>query len=273
MLILLAGASGSLGRSVEPLLRERHEVRRLARPLHDLCRPATLKNVCAGVDVVVSCAGASMRLDRFGDRTAFASVDYSGNRNLLAEAREAGVRRFVYVSLASGRELRSTAYAQAHEDFVDELERSGISYAVVRPTGFFCFCNELLRMAKRGRGILVGDSSARTNPIDEREVARACVEAVESDERGDLPVGGPEILTRREMVELAFRALNKAPRLTTLPGWALTAPAATLRPFNPRIAALWEFGGAVSQTDVIAPRYGTRRLADYWGEALRNGSI
>ena len=35
------------------------------------------------------------------------------------------------------------------------------------------------------------------------------------------------------------------------------------RPLNPRLAALLDFGLKVTQADIVAPCYGTRRLGDY----------
>src|SRR6185436_20632734 len=81
----------------------------------DLTDPASLANVCDGVDAVISCAGASMNINDFSDRKSFQDVDYRGNLNLLIEAKRACVQKFVYVSLANAGELLQTEYAAAHE--------------------------------------------------------------------------------------------------------------------------------------------------------------
>jgi uncharacterized protein YbjT (DUF2867 family) len=276
--VLLAGATGVLGRHVARELEARgYHVRRLVRHfpepgdwLGDLRRPASLVGALKGIDAVISCAGAAMRLDDWGDRVSFAKVDHRGNRNLLQAASECGVRKFVYVSLACGPELAHTAYAGAHERTASELARSGLRYTIVRPTGFFRFFGEILAMAAKGRGVVVGNGSARTNPIHEAEAARACVDALGS-ENADMPVGGPEILTRREITEIAFRTLGCEPSIRAVPAWALKPVPALVRIANPRIAALIEFGTAVSQIDLLAPQYGSRRIDDYFRElaALR----
>jgi uncharacterized protein YbjT (DUF2867 family) len=272
MRVLLAGASGLLGRHVRhELVRAGHDVRPIIRGVTlepdavyaDLRDPASLAGICDGMDAVISCAGAAMELGNWGNRVAFDEIDHRGNANLLEEARRAGVRRFVYVSLACARELMRTEYARAHERFVDVLAGSGVSYTVVRPTGFYGFFLEFLRMAWKNRGIVIGDGSAQTNPIHEADVARACVEALTSTEV-EMPVGGPEIYTRKKIVQLAFEALDRPPRLRFVRPSTMKVPIAAMRLINPRMHALFEFGVAVTQLDVIAPKYGTQRIEDYF---------
>ena len=92
--VLVTGASGQLGRHVVAAAeREGHAVRALTRSRSfaaggvapsevftaDLTRPASLRGCCLGVDVVVACGGASMRLGGLGDRATFAEVDLRGN--------------------------------------------------------------------------------------------------------------------------------------------------------------------------------------------------
>ncbi|HEX6040250.1 SDR family oxidoreductase [Longimicrobium sp.] len=277
--VLVAGATGQLGRQVAGELRRRGwNVRALTRdparlaalglPAEaalrgDLRDAASLRPACAGADAVVSCAGASMRLGGLGDRRGFMEVDWAGNRALLDAARAAGVRRFVYVSVFGAERLRGTVYVDAHERFVDALAASGMDYAVVRPTGFFSFMGELVRMAAKGRGAVIGDGGARTNPVHETDVAAACADALAGTERR-IDVGGPDTFTRRELAELAFRAVGRAPRIMAVPPGAFRAVAALTRPINPRIAALLEFGTEVSLVDCVAPTRGTRRLEDHF---------
>jgi uncharacterized protein YbjT (DUF2867 family) len=277
MRVLLAGASGLLGRHVRhELIIQGHDVRPIIRGVTlepdavfaDLRQPGTLRGICDGVDVVISCAGAAMQLGDWGNRVSFDEVNHRGNLNLLEEAKRAGVRRFVFVSLACGRELRHTAYALAHERFVDALTGSGLSHTVIRPTGFYGFFLELLRMAWKNRGIVIGEGSTQTNPIHEGDVARACVEALEG-QGTEAPVGGPETYTRKKIVQLAFQALERRPRLRHVQPALLRVPIAASRLLNPRIGALMEFGLAISQVNVTAPKYGTRRLEDYFDEVIQ----
>ncbi|MFN3324432.1 MAG: SDR family oxidoreductase [Bryobacteraceae bacterium] len=278
--VLVAGATGALGRHVIAVLRRReYRIRCLSRRAQegpcwaemrnaDLRDRASLAGVCQGVEAVISCAGASLRLD-FRDRTGFREIDAAGNANLLEEARRSGVRKFVYVSLAGGGELRRTEYADAHEWFVERLAESGMAHAVVRPTGFFNIFGEILEMARKGRAVVIGPGEARTNPIHPADVARACVEALEG-EAAELVIGGPEIFTRREIVELACSIAETSPRIVHVSPKLMRAATAPLALLQPRLHALMRFGIEVSLRDVLAPAYGAQALGDYFRSISRS---
>ncbi|MBI1765591.1 MAG: SDR family oxidoreductase [Acidobacteria bacterium] len=276
--VLVAGATGQLGRCVVHELKQQgHRVRVLARnPANieadetkqaDLTKPETLDGACAGVDAIISCAGAAMTMGGFGNRQSFYQVDWQGNVNLLTEAQRQRVPKFVYVSLAHANTIRQVEYADAHARFAEALQASGLPHTVVSPTGFFGFMLEILKYAKQGRGVLIGDGSCRTNPIHEADVARACVEALTSNER-EMLVGGPEVFTRKEITELAFDVLGRPPKLMKVPPGLFKALITPLKLINPRLHALMDFGVAVTQVDCVAPAYGQQRLRDYFNAAL-----
>ncbi|MGH9902862.1 MAG: SDR family oxidoreductase, partial [Pyrinomonadaceae bacterium] len=171
----------------------------------DATRPETLGGVCDGIDVIVSTLGAPLTVALSKGRDDYRGVDYLGNKHLLDRAVEAGVKKFVYVSVFGADRYGGLEYVRAHEDFVRELRASSLDYAVVRPTGFFSAFAEILRMARKGRVALVGEGDKRTNPIHESDLAAVCGDAVEDARReyrggraGDLrPEGGHRAGVRR----------------------------------------------------------------------------
>jgi nucleoside-diphosphate-sugar epimerase len=113
--VLVCGGSGFIGRAVVGELAGRGgaaEVRVLARHAGhapapagggavrhvraDLTRPRTLRGLCSGVAAVVHAASYVGR-----DPARCEAVNHRGTVALLAEARRAGVERFVYISTAS----------------------------------------------------------------------------------------------------------------------------------------------------------------------------
>src|SRR5262245_34807395 len=164
--VLVAGCTGVLGSSVARLGTERGwHVRGFARDRDRLAQlgdalaefrqgdalvPPTLAHVCDDIDVVFSCIGASPRLSFKQGRQGFFAVDVPANEHLIAEAKRAGVRRFVYVSIMHTPETRPCAYVAAHEAVVDRLRESGLTWCVVRPTAFFSLLSALVDLALRG---------------------------------------------------------------------------------------------------------------------------
>jgi len=279
--VLVAGATGMLGSAVVAALhRSGVRVTSLSRNqsrtatladtvvLGDATRPDTLRGAFDGVDAVISCLGAPMAF-RTGDRRSFRDLDTVANHHLIEAARAGGVQRFVYVSLLVRPAWANTGYARAHEEVVEELERSGLSYGVVRPTGMFPIFDPFLAMARRGIAWIPGDGQARTNPVHPYEVAETCVEALNRSETVSLPVGGPETLTRQEIVELAFRAVGTKPRILHLPRRALTVGSAVLRPVHPRLSEVTDFASRALTNAFVAPPAGHRRLADHFADLVR----
>lgn len=285
MRVLVAGASGVIGREVVALLRARGDsVRALVhrrRPAGalgggvelravDAVGPRALAGVCEGVDAVVSCLGAPVVLS-LRARRSYLAVDAPANSTLLDEALRANVSRFVYVSLHVEPAYAHTAYVRAHEVVVDRLRRADtLTGTVIRPTGLFHAMTGLLGLARLGIAPLVGDGRARTNPVHEREVAAACVEALGGGP-GDVELGGPEVLTRREIVELAFVAVGRRPRLLALPPWLFRAMGALAQPLHPRLGELVRFVAAVASSDALAPPRGSMRLSEYFAGRVAAG--
>lgn len=283
--VLVAGASGAIGSRVVEQLKARgyrvHALTRSARTADELrrivdvvtvadaMRVASLSGVCDQVDGVVSCVGASVAPTLAG-RAPFSRVDEQANRHLLAAAERGGVSRFVYVSVFVADGYAHTRYVQAHERFVEVLRASTLSHGVVRPTGVFRVLADLVGMARSGRVPLVGDGTARTNPVHEDDVAGACVATLEGS-GAEVPCGGPDTLSRREIGELAFAAVRRAPRFARIPRGAMLGIGRGIGALHPRMGELLEFAACVATTDAVAPVRGTRRLADYFADVARGG--
>ncbi len=279
--VLVAGASGYLGRHiVEECSARAHRVRALIRDpdKRDLIKGAEetiaidlldrgeqLGHVMEGIDVVVSAAGQPCTLQRTSDRRSFCRVDPQINRSLLHAAIAEGVRKFVYVAVLAGPRLGHLNYVAAHEEFIGELEASDIQYTVVRANGFFYSYLDLLEFARRGLAVSFGDGNARSNPIHEADLAVACVGAIDSTSP-QIEVGGPEIITRREEVEMAFAAVGRKPRVLRIPAAPLKSALPFIRLTDRRRGEMLDFLAAISHTDVLAPPQGSRRLEDYLRE-------
>ncbi len=275
--VLVAGATGYLGGFVAREFKKRgYWVRALARSpdklnsLQDsldeivqgqVTQPDTLEHVCDGIDLVFSSVGITKQKDNL----TFRDVDYQGNVNLLEVARRAQVKKFIYVSVLNGPNLLHLDIVKAHEDFVAVLQSSGVDYAVLRPTGFFSDMGEYLSMAKKGRVYLFGSGENSINPIHGADLAVACVDAVDAA-TPEIDVGGPEVLTHRQIAELAFAALGKPPRVSSVPLWMVKPAVALTKLFSRHQGELLAFLTTAMSIDSVAPKFGTRRLEDHFRE-------
>jgi uncharacterized protein YbjT (DUF2867 family) len=279
--VLVAGATGILGREVARVLHEKgHRVKTFSRnpdraralgrvadeiTTGDATKPESLKGVLDGVEAAISCLGAPVRFT-VGDRRSFREVDTVANLNLLGAAQEAGVRRFVYVSVHMQPDYAQTAYIRAHEEVISELSKSGISFGVVRPTGIFPIFDPFLAMARLGVAWMPGNGSALTNPVHPLDVAEACVEVLTLGQGVCVSVGGPDIISREEIVRRAFEAVGKQPRILRLPRLMPLAFATLLRALHPHNGEVLEFATGAFTSEFIAPARGRRRLVEYFAE-------
>jgi uncharacterized protein YbjT (DUF2867 family) len=281
--VLVAGATGVVGQAATGLLHRRGvAVRTLSRDpgrseslraiaadirVGDAVQPETFRGTLDGIQRVLSCLGAPVTIGS-RDRRSFRDVDTVANRNLLRAALDAGVQRLVYVAVHVEPGYAETTYIRAHEEFIDELRRSGISFGIVRCTGIFPIFAPFLDMARRGVIAIPGDGRSLTNPVHPIDVAEICVRVLDG-EIDEVSIGGPDVLTREEIVRLAFAAIGRTPRVIHIPRGLIVAAGKTASLLNPRLGELLEFGAKVFTSRCVAPHHGTRRLADYFAELVK----
>ncbi len=273
--VLVAGATGYLGGFVVKEFKSRgYYVRALARSpqkldtlkdaidetvIGEITDPESIKDVCEGIDVVFSSVGITKQKTRL----TFRDVDYQGNMNLLQAAKLAGVKKFIYVSVLNGPQLPHLAIVKAHEDFVDELKASGMDHAVLRPTGYFSDMGEFFDMARKGRVYLFGSGNDSVNPIHGADLAVSCVDAAEYHQQ-EFDVGGPEVLTWREVAELAFEIQGKPVKITPVPVWMIKSAVKITKLFNRRQGELLAFMSTMMTSKVVAPATGTHTLREHY---------
>ncbi|MFC2047462.1 SDR family oxidoreductase [Chloroflexota bacterium] len=285
--VLVAGSTGYLGRYVVQEFKERgYWVRVLARNPKKLeqtgpflepsvidkvdetftgkvTRPATLYGLCDDIDIVFSSIG----ITRQKDKLTYRDVDYQGNRNILDIAIAKSVRKFIYVSVFNAHLYEYLEIVKAHEDFVRDLQSSGLNNTIIRPTGYFSDMTEFLKMAKSGRVYLIGNEENKINPIHGADLAKVCVDAVDNKEN-EVAIGGPVIYSGREIAKLALSTLGKKPKITRIPLWLAKAAVKVVRPFNKQMAGLADFFIAAGEGDGVAPITGEHTLVNYYRELV-----
>lgn len=270
--ILLAGATGYLGgfiarrliqngydprlitRSPEKLAAQGIEVADSIRA--EITHPETLNNCCKDVDTVISTVG----ITRQKDGLTYMDVDYQANLNLLNEAVKNGVRKFIYISVLNGEKLRHLKICDAKERFVDELEKSGLEYCVIRPNGFFSDMSEFLQMARNGNVYIFGSGNQKTNPIHGEDLAAVCEQAILGTDRV-IEVGGPDTLTYNEIATAAFEVVGTKVKITKIPNWVRKTTLSLIRMLTPsKVYGPIEFFMTVTAIDMIAPNCGSHHL-------------
>lgn len=281
--ILLAGAKGYLGKYIAAeLKKQNYFLRVLIRNKKkfesfkinvdeiitaEITDKSSILNCCKDIDIIISTVGITKQTDGL----SYLDVDYQANINLLEEAKKSGVKKFIYVSVLNGEQLRDLKICEAKEKFVDALKVSEMNYCVIRPNGFFSDMTEFYNMAKRGKVFVFGNGQFKSNPIHGEDLAEVCVNAIKNDET-EVEVGGPEILSQNDIANIAFQAASKKVKISRLPEWLhktalkLASLFMSKQKYGP-----FEFFMNVMAMDMIAPKYGKHTLKEYF-KSLNNFS-
>lgn len=278
--ILIAGATGYLGSHIlNELKHQNYIVRAMVRNAEklkklnagvdeifeaEITKPLSLVNCCNGIDTVITSVG----ITRQKDGLTYMDVDYQANLNLLNEALKSGVKRFIYVYIFNADKMEHLKIIQAKQRFVKALKSSGINYCLINPTGFFSDMREFLDMAKKGKVYLFGKGDCKINPIDGGDLAKVCVNAIESEEH-EINAGGPEILTYTQIATTALKTYNKREKIMYIPLWVKKIILFLIRNFSSvRFYGPIEFLLTVLTTNMVAPQYGNRTLEHHFENSL-----
>jgi NADH dehydrogenase len=241
-LITLYGGSGFLGRHIVRALaktgaRMRVAVRRpeLAghlQPLGDVGQinavqanvrfPDSLRAAADGADAVINLVGI---LVPRGKQT-FAAIQDEGARHVAEAARNAGARAFVHVS-AIGADLNSPAAYGRTKAEGEKAVRDVFADAVIfRPSIVFGpeddFFNRFAALARISPALpLIGGGRTRLQPVFVGDVAKAVVTALrgEAGQRKPYELGGPEVLTLKEVMQRVLTYTMRKRMLVPEPFW------------------------------------------------------
>lgn len=114
--------------------------------------------------------------------------------------------------------------AEGEERFSAWCEANGIEWVILRPTLIYGHgkdknISEIAKMIVRfGLFPIFGAGKGKRQPVHADDVARACVQALDSAARNkSYNISGGEVLPYREMVKRVFAALGRKPRMPTVP--------------------------------------------------------
>jgi uncharacterized protein YbjT (DUF2867 family) len=270
-MLLLTGATGSVGSRLLPLLLERDEdVRCLVREprrlgerrvdvqialgdLGEMSDPYLVRQALRGVDTVIHLA-ATIRdqpRHRIEELNGLATV------RLLRAAERSGVRRFAFFSALNASAAQRTRLFRAKWLAERAVASSPLETTVFAPSIVYDHSDPWVTLLRRFSFLPVmpvsGDGQAQFQPIWADDVARCVIAALDGggDRRGRGDTGGapttrwelagPETLTYDEMSDIVSRAAGRPRPLIHLPLPMVRAGLLGLRSiFGESVFATWE---------------------------------
>lgn len=234
--IFIAGGTGFIGQHLLNALKKNgYAIRCLARTseraapcrergceiaIGDILDRESITGGLDGVDIVVHLVGI---IKERGNIT-FERVHAGGTRNLVDEAKNAGVKHFFYQSALGASLHSSSRYQKTKAEAEESVKASGIPYTIFRPSlvigeqdGFTQKLKELLLL---GPVVPVpGDGNAKFQPIDVDDWVKCFLRII--DNTGALnktfEFGGPEHLTYNETITQLMDVMGIKKTIVHLP--------------------------------------------------------
>ncbi len=258
-MLLLTGATGSIGSRLLPLLLEGGEdVRCLVREprrlgerrvdvqialgdLGEMSDPYLVRQALRGVDTVVHLA-ATIRDQphhRIEELNGLATV------RLLRAAERSGVRRFVFFSALNASAAQRTRFFRAKWLAERAVESSPLESIVFAPSIVYDHSDPWITLLRRFSFLPVmpvsGAGRAQFQPIWAADTARCVITALGGGSGRRYELAGPETLTYDQMSDLVTRLAGRPRPLIHLPLPLVRSGLLALRSlFGEAVFATWE---------------------------------
>lgn len=185
--------------------------------------PESIARAAEGADAVINLVGILYETSR----QSFNLVQAEGARDVAAAAREAGVKSLVHVS-AIGADARSPSrYARSKAAGEAHVLKAFPEAVILRPSVLFGpedkFFNLFASLARISPLLpLIGGGKTRFQPVYAGDVAKAVLRALAGHATPGkvYELGGPEILTFRQVLERVLHHCRRRRVLVPVPFWA-----------------------------------------------------
>lgn len=228
MKVAVLGASGVIGTALLPELSREHDVLAVSRSPRpdsdgvrwleaDAMNEPSLENVFRGVDVCV------YLVHSLGSRD-FAAADRVASRNVARAASRARLRQIVYLGGLGEDDPDLSAHLRSRRETAALLASGSVPVTTLRAAMVVgpksaAFETILALVDRLPAMICPRWVSVPTQPIALRDVVRylAGVCGLEAAFGGTFDVGGPEVMTYREMIERIAHRRGKHPLIIEVP--------------------------------------------------------
>ncbi|MEL6958431.1 MAG: complex I NDUFA9 subunit family protein [Pseudomonadota bacterium] len=179
----------------------------------------SVRSVMQGADAVVNCVGV---LDEVGKNT-FEATQADGAERIARIASEEGVETMVQLSAIGADADSASEYARTKAAGEDGVLRHMPNAMILRPSIIFGtedgFFNRFAGMTRFGPVLPVVGANTRFQPVYVDDVAAAAVMGVEGKAHGVFELGGPDVHTFRELMQLMLGVIRRRRLILNIPFW------------------------------------------------------
>jgi uncharacterized protein YbjT (DUF2867 family) len=235
MKILVTGGTGVIGEGAIPeLITRGHSVRLLSRHAKEdakqwkgvepfegnVADASSLTNAATGCDAILHIAGI---VAENPPEVTFQKVNVDGTRNLIAEAKRAQVRRFIFVS-SLGADVGESDYHKSKLAAEKLVESSALDWTIIRPGNVYGPGDEvislILKMIRALPAVPVIDfGNQEFQPIWHEDLAKVLASTIESHavQSQILEAAGPEVTSMSDIIQRFATITGRSPVKVPVP--------------------------------------------------------
>jgi len=237
--VFLTGATGFIGLHVlEALFRSGYDISALYRNEKKIPRElrfhqkiewvegeftdfTSWKDRISGHDIIINCVGIIR--EKKGSTFQVVHADIPGH--MMNEAVHAKASHFIQISALGAGVDNSIRYFYTKKEAEDFLIQSGVRYTIFRPSFVFSYYSEAMRLFRKLALMLltpvIGGGNYKFQPIFAGDLAQVVCESIHNKKSWNkiIEVGGPEVLTYKEILKTLAKVENKSITTLSIPFW------------------------------------------------------
>jgi uncharacterized protein YbjT (DUF2867 family) len=235
---LIIGATGTVGseicrilksegKPVKAMVRETSDPKKIQNlkelgirvEYGDLRNPSTIVPILKSVDTIISTV-SSMPFSYIPNENDIQKVDTDGMINLIKNAKNAGVKHFIYTSFSKLIDL-DFPLRNAKRKVENTLIKSGINYTILRPNFFMeLWFNEAVGFDPINANVeIYGKGTEPISFVSFKDVAKFAVQCIDNPlaKNSTLEIGGPEKISQLDVVKIFEDEIEREINIRRIP--------------------------------------------------------
>lgn len=219
MLILITGATGSIGKKLTDKLRNSgYRLRILARKIDDgnisggnieyskgsLEDAQSLNKAASGADIVIHLAG----ITHTNEEALYFKINTEGTKNLINACQNNGVKKFIYISSRTACE-EGGSYAKSKLLAEKALRESDLDWVILRPSEIYGAggkeaISKLINIIQKSAFVpIIGNGQYLLSPVHADDLIQSILAILKNNaySKKIYTIAGPEEFTYSELVD------------------------------------------------------------------------
>ena len=229
----------------------------------DIKNSSKLQSVLDGTDYVINLVGLLVNKRN----NSFESVHKVAVENIVSICKKLDIKKLIHVS-AIGSEKNSKSEYSRTKFFGEEAVKTFRNYCILRPSIIYGdednFINFFAKTSKISPFLpLIGGGKNLFQPIWVQDVANIIVNTLEKNIKGKiLEVGGEEVFTFKEILEIILNELELKRKFITIP-FGISIKLASFLEFFPAPILTSDQVEMLKKDNIVSKKYNYRKTLEY----------